>query len=160
MSKISPYAPYIPLVTGFHITSANLIDNRTVVETIEDRDAISSVRLPDGLECLVMDQVRAAASVVKWRWYDGMWHPITSDSSGGGDDFNYTVDFTIATWIEDVDKPYNKYYIEVAHTGSKHPAHRVFKSTGEDVSIDYKEISTSIFRLYCRHPFDGTLTAN
>jgi len=156
MTRVTAYAPYIPLVTGFHITSANLIDNRTVVNTLEDMYDLSSIRLPNGLECLILDSVRSGDTIVKYRWYDGEWHPI----SYGVDDFNHTVSFVIADWEIEIDKPYNEYYIEVVHTGSKYPSHKVFTSTGVGVQLEYKEINTSTFRLYARHPFDGILTAN
>lgn len=161
MSKITKYAPYIPLLTGFHITSARHIDNRMVQETIADMNDLSPTRLPDGIECLIMEAVRAGDNVVRYRWYDGVWHPITcGGGSGGGDDFNWQQTFVTEDWQLDVSKPYNNYYIEVAHTGDKYPSHMVFDTIGTGVKVEYKEISTSIFRLYCRHPFDGTLTAN
>lgn len=156
MSSRTVYSPYIPLLTGFHITSANHIDNRTVVETIEERDAINTLRLPEGIECLIMEAVRNGQDVVRYRWYDGEWHPI----SYGGFDFNHTEPFTIDDWILDETKDFNKYYIEVVHDGNKYPSHMVFTTDGQSVMLEYKEISTSTFRLYNRHPFDGTLTAN
>lgn len=160
MSGTTIYSPYLPMFTGFHIVSATHVDNRTVVESIADRDAMSSTRLPDGLECLIMNAVRNEDSIVKYRWYDNEWHPIDHGSGGGGDDFNHTSTFIIDDWQQDVNKPYNKFYIEVLHIGNKYPSHMVFTSEGEGVLLEYKEISTSKFRLYNRHPFDGILTAN
>ena len=43
----------IQISTGFDLNSQSPLDNRTVFETIEERDSLPSINLYEGLECFV-----------------------------------------------------------------------------------------------------------
>lgn len=69
----------IKLSTGFDLNSQSPLDNREVFETIEERDALPSINLYEGLTCYVKETKE------NYQYVDGDW----TTKSGGIERISY-----------------------------------------------------------------------
>ena len=60
----------IKLSTGFDLNSQSPLDNRTIFETIEERDSLPNINLYEGLECFIKNTKQ------KYVYRDGQWNPM------------------------------------------------------------------------------------
>lgn len=60
----------IKLSTGFDLNSQSPLDNRTIFETIEERDSLPNINLYEGLECFIKNTKQ------KYVYTDGQWNLI------------------------------------------------------------------------------------
>ena len=60
----------IKLSTGFDLNSQSPLDNRTIFETIEERDSLPNINLYEGLECFIKNTKQ------KYVYINGQWNPI------------------------------------------------------------------------------------
>ena len=87
----------IKLSTGFDLNSQSPLDNREVFETIEERDALPSINLYEGLTCYVKETKK------NYQYVDGDW----TTKSGGIERISYgdtePSDGDILLWIDTTD---------------------------------------------------------
>ena len=76
----------IKLSTGFDLNSQSPLDNREVFETIEERDALPSINLYEGLTCYVKETINIYC-------LDGNSKPYTVYSSEFTSQSSFTVKF-------------------------------------------------------------------
>ena len=60
----------IKLSTGFDLNSQSPLDNRTIFETIEERDSLPNINLYEGLECFIKNTKQ------KYVYIDGQWNLV------------------------------------------------------------------------------------
>ena len=58
----------IKLSTGFDLNSQSPLDNRTIFETIEERDSLPNINLYEGLECFIKNTKQ------KYVYINGQWN--------------------------------------------------------------------------------------
>ena len=89
----------IKLSTGFDLNSQSPLDNREVFETIEERDALPSINLYEGLTCYVKETKE------NYQYIDGNW----TIKNGGIERISYgdtePSDGDILLWIDTTDNP-------------------------------------------------------
>ena len=87
----------IKLSTGFDLNSQSPLDNREVFETIEERDALPSINLYEGLTCYVKETKE------NYQYIDGNW----TIKNGGIERISYgdtePSDGEILLWIDTTD---------------------------------------------------------
>ena len=87
----------IKLSTGFDLNSQSPLDNREVFETIEERDALPSINLYEGLTCYVKETKE------NYQYIDGNW----TIKNGGIERISYgdtePSDGDILLWIDTTD---------------------------------------------------------
>ena len=87
----------IKLSTGFDLNSQSPLDNREVFETIEERDALPSINLYEGLTCYVKETKE------NYQYIDGNW----TIKNGGIERISYgdteASDGDILLWIDTTD---------------------------------------------------------
>ena len=87
----------IPFSTGFDLNSQSPLDNREVFETIEERDALPSINLYEGLTCYVKETKE------NYQYIDGNW----TIKNGGIERITYgdtePSDGDILLWIDTTD---------------------------------------------------------
>ena len=87
----------IKLSTGFDLNSQSPLDNREVFETIEERDALPSINLYEGLTCYVKETKE------NYQYIDGKW----TIKNGGIERISYgdtePSDGDILLWIDTTD---------------------------------------------------------
>ncbi len=60
----------IPISTGFDLNSQSPLDNRTVFETVAERDSLPSINLYEGLECFIKN------TKARYEYLNGQWKEI------------------------------------------------------------------------------------
>ncbi len=60
----------IKLSTGFDLNSQSPLDNRTIFETIEERDSLPNINLYEGLECFIKNTKQ------KYVYINGQWNLV------------------------------------------------------------------------------------
>ena len=87
----------IKLSTGFDLNSQSPLDNREVFDTIEERDALPSINLYEGLTCYVKETKE------NYQYIDGNW----TIKNGGIERISYgdtePSDGDILLWIDTTD---------------------------------------------------------